>query len=403
MAGISSVLAELDRMKRVAMRRGKDWVADPVGSLQAQTDVMRNFQRGAEPVITPQGAGLRQMPREQQVAAMSENALDTVGGGLGTFIARGAKNFDSVAAAKAKALLKQGKTPEQIWNEVPMNWVLPHGGVVQEIDDSTAKIIAPWLPNMAALRSEADEAMNAFKWAKMRRDEGAMPQEEFEKYLRRRLEAENAVLTPPRQDMANRPLSQFLEHPELYENYPHLKQVDLATNPHTKGSYQDPNANLISIGTKGAEEPQGLLGVTMHEVGHDIQQAENLPRGGGPELFAALMEERRSLKNQLLSAIDSGRDADPIRAKLAELKKNPAYDAFNDYDAYRSLMGEQLSDVTAHRVDKDMDWRRMNFPGHDMTTPIDETLWRNMSGTITAPPMAVPWAGGYGGKRRTHF
>lgn len=83
MAGIYSALGELDRMRKMAGRRVKDLVKDPLGVLTQQADDLRNTQRGVEPVINPAGAGMRQIPREEQVSRMTQQALDTYAGGLG--------------------------------------------------------------------------------------------------------------------------------------------------------------------------------------------------------------------------------------------------------------------------------------------------------------------------------
>jgi len=83
MAGIYSALGELDRIRKMAGRRVKDLVTDPLGVLTQQADDLRNTQRGVEPVINPAGAGMRPIPREEQVSRMTEQSLDTLGGGLG--------------------------------------------------------------------------------------------------------------------------------------------------------------------------------------------------------------------------------------------------------------------------------------------------------------------------------
>lgn len=83
MAGIYSALGELDRIRKMAGRRVKDVVKDPLGVLTQQADDLRNTQRGLDPVINAAGAGMRQIPREEQVSRMTQQALDTYAGGLG--------------------------------------------------------------------------------------------------------------------------------------------------------------------------------------------------------------------------------------------------------------------------------------------------------------------------------
>lgn len=83
MAGIYSALGELDRMRKMAGRRVSDLVTDPLGVLTQQADALRNTQRGVDPVINAAGAGMRPIPREEQVSRMTQQALDTYAGGLG--------------------------------------------------------------------------------------------------------------------------------------------------------------------------------------------------------------------------------------------------------------------------------------------------------------------------------
>lgn len=382
------------------MRRGRELVDDPVGVINQTIYNMRDAQKGREAVASGGSLGYRAIPQEEQTRRLTEGALESVGGGMGTLLARNAKHFNAPAADKAVKLAQRGATAEEIWHDVPRNWVLPNGGVLQEISDAGARIKAPWLPDMSKLRSAADEAEQAFQWAKSMRDSGQMGQPEFERYVLRRLETQNAVTTPPRQSQMNRPLSQFLDHPDLYANYPELAKIDLAVNPHTRGAFFDRDKNLISIGTKGAESPQGLLGVTVHEANHGIQSLEGLPAGGGPEMFAGLFDEKRRLRNSLVSG---GGDKAPIMERIGELKQNPAYAADSEYDAYRRLLGEQLAEVSQFRANRDTDWLTQHFPGHELTAPVEKLLWRSQNtGQIYPMPLRADTLGGYGGQRRWH-
>ena len=89
--GISDILAELDRLKRLGMLRGRDMVTNTGDYLTQMTDNMRNMQMGREAVAAGGGLGYRDIPKEEQTLRMTEGALDTFGGGLGTIVRATAK------------------------------------------------------------------------------------------------------------------------------------------------------------------------------------------------------------------------------------------------------------------------------------------------------------------------
>lgn len=84
MAGISSILAELDRLKRMGMNRGRDMVTNTGDYFSQLTDNMRNMQMGREAVASDAGLGYRDLTEEEKLARMTEGAMDSFGGGLGT-------------------------------------------------------------------------------------------------------------------------------------------------------------------------------------------------------------------------------------------------------------------------------------------------------------------------------
>ena len=64
--GISDILAELDRLKRLGMLRGRDMVTNTGDYLTQMTDNMRNMQMGREAVAAGGGLGYRDIPKEEQ-------------------------------------------------------------------------------------------------------------------------------------------------------------------------------------------------------------------------------------------------------------------------------------------------------------------------------------------------
>lgn len=82
--GISSILAELDRLKRLGMSRGRDMVSNTGDYFSQMADHMQNMQKGREAVASGGSLGYRDIPQEEQTRRMVEGSLDTYGGGLGT-------------------------------------------------------------------------------------------------------------------------------------------------------------------------------------------------------------------------------------------------------------------------------------------------------------------------------
>jgi hypothetical protein len=414
MAGMSSVLAELQRRKRTGTMM-------PQHAPVAQKSVSETFpqltgRRATEAIANSFAPGVSDIAagklawddfKEGNYLSAGLNAagvLPFIPALGGTLMGRGARGFNEKAAQEASRLAGMGATPREIWFDVPKNYVMPTGTVLQEFSDKGARINAPWLPDFAKLRAEVDDANGAFEWAKQQRAEGKMTYAEFEPYLQRRLRAENQLKTPPRQDVPNMPLSQFLDHPELYDNYPIIGKMDLSINPHTRGAFHSPSQNLIEIGTKDAESANSLVPVVSHEVTHGIQDIEKLPQGGGPENFSRLFEEKRRLRNQIAADVGAGRDPTQVRQAINALKSaNPAaYARASEYDAYRSLYGEQMANAVQKRAGESDEWLRNNFFGDEFTTPVEQTLWKNTDGGIYSPPFALPSLGGYGGEKWTH-
>lgn len=77
-------------------------------------------------------------------------------------------------------------------------------------------------------------------------------------------------------------IGRALEHPELYANYPQLRDIRLkATSPKSRYSgQQHPGQNLITVNPRlwGDDYKKTLL----HEIQHSIQDIEGWARGGNP-------------------------------------------------------------------------------------------------------------------------
>ena len=106
MAGISDILAELDRLKKLGLSRGRDMVTNTGDYLTQMGDNMRNMQMGREAVASGGSLGYRDLTEEEKIRRMTEGALDSFGGGLGTV-----RKVVSRAAPKVAAPVAEGMLP----------------------------------------------------------------------------------------------------------------------------------------------------------------------------------------------------------------------------------------------------------------------------------------------------
>lgn len=75
------------------------------------------------------------------------------------------------------------------------------------------------------------------------------------------------------------PLSEVLDHPDLYKAYPHLKDVQVKYDPDYKGIASWNNSNTVTMGPRAftSNNPHSIL---MHEIQHAVQSEEGFAKGG---------------------------------------------------------------------------------------------------------------------------
>jgi len=121
-------------------------------------------------------------------------------------------------------------------------------------------------------------------------------------------------------------LEDVLEHPDLMEAYPHLRNVEVATHKgggDTKGAYY-PGKNKISI----AEDltPEEAKSTLLHEITHDIQAKEGWNRGANSSEEIKKYYDRQ---NEIIEQIRG------INAQMSEASKA------GDMEKYHKLMAER--------------------------------------------------------------
>lgn len=78
------------------------------------------------------------------------------------------------------------------------------------------------------------------------------------------------------------PLSEILDFPELFNQYPDLKTLSVKGNPFGGGSY-DSASKIIRVGSD--TDPKNVTSVLLHEIQHAVQDKEGFLAGGNYRMF----------------------------------------------------------------------------------------------------------------------
>jgi hypothetical protein len=200
-----------------------------------------------------------------------------------------------------------------------------------------------------------------------------------------------------------------LEHPQLFEAYPHLGEIEV--KPHgvdipARGSYNQ-NKNLITL--RQDLTPDEAKSVILHELTHGIQGTEEFNRGASA---AQLTKQFENKKQYLMSQIENlntvrnaaFRDNDMEKyakytAKRDELAKEyTAIDAeAQGYEDYFKHGGEAEARMVQRRMDLSPEELRKTYPyqytgeagkGLDIN-PDEAIITTKAPGTINMPEQSI--------------
>jgi hypothetical protein len=200
-----------------------------------------------------------------------------------------------------------------------------------------------------------------------------------------------------------------LEHPQLFEAYPHLGEIEV--KPHgvdipARGSYNQ-NKNLITL--RQDLTPDEAKSVILHELTHGIQGTEEFNRGASA---AQLTKQFENKKQYLMSQIENlntvrnaaFRDNDmekyaKFTAKRDELAKEyTAIDAeAQGYEDYFKHGGEAEARMVQRRMDLTPEELRKTYPyqytgeagkGLDIN-PDEAIITTKAPGTINMPEQSI--------------
>jgi hypothetical protein len=303
---------------------------------------------------------------------------------IGTFIGQGSKLWKPEQAFKAAKLEKQGKSPQEIWQETG-TVRYADGQWRQEISDADAKLIAKPTKEMLSKNPNMQEVMS---------------------------------------------------NPELYRSYDEMLSTRL--NPqegYAGGSFDPitgniglkPFSNLGDMRMTAYKNPK--VKTLLHESQHKIQGIEDWARGGGYNEFTqqadaeiakkALMirdeidrlpnsipfNERAKTVKELFEKLDQTPIDDTVMQVVKDYKENPTEQlqkivdvyglnqrstAYSPEEMYSRLAGEAESRLTERRFKLSPEERIVNFPysygtDYGLDIPMDRLLVRTDAGYVNTP------------------
>lgn len=184
-------------------------------------------------------------------------------------------------------------------------------------------------------------------------------------------------------------LGEVLQHPELFEQYPFLKdkiRVQVDPNLEAAGSYQKPNWLGMGEYSPGWIKLKEMKPKTLlHEIQHAIQEKEGFASGGNPNIIDYL--DVRASKTELINKINSSPELkksfrnyqDGLISK-AEYESHPLLREYNKleqmtpYDQYYNLAGEIEARDAAARMNMTPAERLATAPYSSENIPLKDWI-----------------------------
>lgn len=153
-------------------------------------------------------------------------------------------------------------------------------------------------------------------------------------------------------------MKDVLDHPELYQNYPHLADIQLqpyvgARNK--RGWYSGKNDNEV-IGLNYLNSDPDKHNTILHELQHAIQEHEGWVEGISPEAVKAKAAELLDFHKQDLADIQEAQ-------KLIKEAKDPS-DLWSSKNSYASSSPERLKEWEKATHDKINKWTKVHDNPH---------------------------------------
>jgi hypothetical protein len=333
-------------------------IQNPLGLFAA---LEQDVQQGAAADKSAFDASRSVMPEVREAGIREMNARgQELGGLLGTFAGVGAKTADALKLSKAKAMVKAGADPVDVWKQTGWTDQFPDGKWRFEIDDSTSYM--PW---------NQKESIDGLLEAK--RNNGPAS------------------------------FKDVLRHPALTEAYPErLGNVKVSSLPvgaygmdkGTRAYFNGDNNIYLNDALEVGRAHKPML----HESQHVIQEAENFAKGGSPDSAAqALRDQAKALRKQAKDLFDQSSANDPLNPtkivkpglrdkalkleqQASELDSRATIADFAPMSAYKALAGEAEARLTAFRKDLTPAERAARPPWLEFDVPREQQIVRRLLG-----------------------
>lgn len=328
---LDALLSGIDSTKRAVKNRLADMLTRPAGYAQMIDDQAKNYNANVQPTIHGGSLFNRALTQYEIDQKAIDLALNFGPMGVGTFIGKGAKTWDTIAMAQAQKMADSGVDPRVIWKETG-TWKGPDGAWRQEIPDNTSQFTGESIPS--GITSAQQYVYKAGP---------------------------------------SIPLSDVFSHSSLMDAYPSARRIETTR---TQYPYEGAEFYLnkrgrpnISIGSSAksievpgifggkqsisvASEPRGpdKISSVLHELQHYIQAKEGFSTGGNAGMFYS----------SVIDPISGLRVAPPISPD----------------EMYRRLAGEAEARATQARMNMDAAQRRAIFPEDSYDVPMDQLIIR---------------------------
>lgn len=186
-------------------------------------------------------------------------------------------------------------------------------------------------------------------------------------------------------------LPRALHHPELFKQYPSLKNtiVKIKEMPNGNMGQYNPSNNTITINPKNPDK----LGTILHEIQHNIQEIEDFARGGNPQTAVDNMDNQHVLdtsKNYVDYLEKQVKQYEGKVRALETLVNTPLGEAFMEVsDELNDALENNANDFELNKLFTERDGieetlKEQLFPdGYDNATQIDKSQFQQLLAELT--------------------
>lgn len=186
-------------------------------------------------------------------------------------------------------------------------------------------------------------------------------------------------------------LPRALHHPELFKQYPSLKNTIVKIKELSSGNMgqYNPANNTITISPKNPDK----LGTILHEIQHNIQEIEDFARGGNPQTAVDNMDNQHVLdtsKNYVDYLSKQVKQYEGKVRALETLVNNPLGEAFMEVsDELNDALENNVDDFELNKLFSERDGieetlKEQLFPdGYDNAPQIDKSQFQQLLAELT--------------------